>query len=171
MNVCARLIFALLTFVAGVAPGVAADVPREVHGAADAYAEPGLALAWAVLRGQDEAATRVVLRIVTDPRRYAIVAALATNPFSQRQQSLLPATPTNGRVDIRVPRAQFADFPRSELRFYASAAASQSDAPALIVFYLGVPDTTPEFATEANMEAYLADRIARLSSTAGSKSP
>jgi hypothetical protein len=31
------------------------------------------------------------------------------------------------------------------------------------VFYLGVPDTTPEFANGASLDAYLADRIARLS--------
>jgi hypothetical protein len=65
-------------------------------------------------------------------------------------------------VDVRVPRSQYADFPRSELRFYASRAAPDSQLPALIVYYLGVPDTTPEFASEASLQAYLKDRIERV---------
>ena len=137
---------------------VNADAPREVHGVGDAYAAPGVAIAWAILRGADEAATQVVVRIVADPGVYPAVAAIANNPFSQRQQALLARTQTAGVVDIRVPRAQYADFPRTEIRFYGTTAA---DAPALAVFYLGVPDTTPEFATETNLNAYLTDRIAR----------
>jgi hypothetical protein len=142
-----------------------ADAPREVHGVADAYAGPGMALAWGILRGADEASTQVVVRIIADPQVYSAIAAVGKNPFSDQQRALLPSTPTAGAVDVRVPRAQYADFPRTELRFYGSAAAGD---PALIVFYLGVPDTTPEFATEANLNAYLVDRIARARSAAGS---
>ena len=40
----------------------------------------------------------------------------------------------------------------------------------LAVYYLGVPDTTPEFATEASLAAYLADRIARMRAP-GTKAP
>ena len=64
----AATVGAWLVMSVGVAHG--ADAPREVHGAADAYAEPGIALAWGVLRGADEATTRVTLRIVADPARY-----------------------------------------------------------------------------------------------------
>jgi hypothetical protein len=138
-----------------------ADAPREVHGVADAYAAPGVALAWAVLRGADEATTKVVLRIVADPKVYPIVAAVARNPFSEEERALLPATSTAGAVELRIARPWYADFPRTELRFYAPAAALAANAPALTVFYLGVPDTTPEFAAEAALQAYLMDRIAR----------
>ena len=167
----ARLMLAWFAVAAVVAPGNAAEVTREVHGVADAYAELGLTLAWAVLRGQNEAATQVVVRIVADPRLYPMVEASGINPFSQHKQPLLPATPTAGGIDIRAPRAQFGDFPRSEIRFYGPPATSRSETPELIVFYLGVPDTTPEFATEAAMNSYLADRIARLGTGAGGKAP
>ena len=40
----------------------AADAPRELHGMADAFAAPGIALAWGVVRGASEAATTVVVR-------------------------------------------------------------------------------------------------------------
>ena len=46
---------------------VAAEAGREVHGSSDAYAEAGIALAWGVRRGADEATTKVTLRIVADP--------------------------------------------------------------------------------------------------------
>ncbi|HEX8010721.1 MAG TPA: hypothetical protein VF814_07285 [Casimicrobiaceae bacterium] len=143
------------------ATSAVADVRAEVHGVADAYAAPGIALAWGILRGADEASTQVVVRIVADPKVYATVSAVGKNPFSNREQALLRASPTAGSVDVRVPRTQYADFPRTELRFYGPRASPPADAPALTVFYLGVPDTTPEFATEAALNAYLADRIAR----------
>jgi len=171
MSVRASLLLACLTLnCVAVAPAPAADPQREIHGMADAYAGQGVALAWAVLRGADEAGTVVVVRIVADRDLYPIVGATGSNPFSQRTQSLLAATPNAGSVELRAARAQFADFPRTELRFYATAAAAQGDTPRLVVYFLGVPDTTPEFATEANLVAYFADRIARIRAP-GAKAP
>jgi hypothetical protein len=171
MTVRTTLVLACLTLAcAAAAPAAAADPQREIHGMADAYAGQGVALAWAILRGANEAATVVVVRIGADSERYPIVAATGSNPFSQRAEPVLRPTPSAGGVDLRVARAHFAEFPRTELRFYDSVAAADSDTPRLVVYYLGVPDTTPEFATEANLEAYLADRIARIRG-AGSKAP
>ena len=163
-----RVCLALVCITA--TPAVAADAGREIHGMADAYAGEGVALAWAVLRGANEAATIVVLRIVADPELYKLVAATGSNPFSQATRLLLPAMPNLGSVELRAARAQFADFPRTELRFYESVAAAQSDTSRLVVYFLGVPDTTPEFATEANLAAYLTDRIARIRAP-GAKAP
>lgn len=171
MSVRTPLLLACLALATiAAAPALAADPQRAIHGMADAYAGDGAAVAWAVLRGADEAGTVVVVRIVADPDLYPIVGATGSNPFSQRTQSLLPATPNAGSVEIRAARAQFADFPRTELRFYATAAAAQADTPRLVVYFLGVPDTTPEFATEANLAAYLADRVARIRAP-GAKAP
>jgi hypothetical protein len=148
-----------------------AGTPRELHGMADAFAAPGVALAWGVLRGASETATIVVVRIVTDPASYPWLAVAGGDPFTQRKQPLLAATRSAGVIDLRSPRAHFADFPRTELRLYESAAAAQQDAPALVVFFLGVPDTTPEFATEDKLQEYLGDRVARLGAGIGTKAP
>jgi hypothetical protein len=150
-------------------PTFAAEALREIHGMGDAYAGEGVALAWAVLRGADEAATLVVFRIVADRDRYPLVGAMSRNPFSQATRPLLSAIRSAGEVEVRVARAQFSDYPRTEFRFYVSASAAQADEPRLIIYYLGVPDTTPEFATEANLAAYLADRMARLTAGASAK--
>ena len=143
-------------------PSRAAEKAREAHGMTDTFAAPGVALAWGVLQGENESATVVALRIVTDPAMYPWVAASGSDPFTQRQQSLLRATESAGVVDLRVSRTRFADFPRTELRFYETAPMTPAATPRLIVFYLGVPDTTPEFSSDAKLDAYLTDRIARI---------
>ena len=151
--------------------GTAAETPRAMHGSADIYSMPGVAIAWGVLRGANEAATVVVVRIVVDPVEYRSIAATGSDPFTQRTKALLPATPVAGAIDVRVPRAHFADYPRTDLKFYDSPPAAQTEMPKLVVFYLGVPDTTPEFASEAALDAYLADRLARARNNPGGKPP
>ncbi len=147
----------------------AADAPLEVHGMSDAIATPEVALAWGILRGGSEATTTVVVRIVTDPAKYGWMGVVGIDPFSKREQLLRPVAANPGTNDVRSPRSRFADFPRTEFRLYDSEAAVRSAAPALVVYYLGAPDTTPEFATEDKLQAYLAGRIARLRSRGGSK--
>jgi hypothetical protein len=154
--------------VAATSSPTFAEEPKDVHGSGDAYAAPGVTLAWGILHGADEASTRVVLRVVADPQVYASVAVVGKNPFSGQERVLQPSSPTKDSIDVRVPRAQYADFPRTELRFYAAASAT---APALVVYYLGVPDTTPEFPDASKLDAYLADRIARARAAAGGKTP
>jgi hypothetical protein len=157
----------VLAWLAAGAASRAAEAPREVHGMSDAFATSGVALVWGIVRGASETATIVVVRIVVDPASYPSLSVAGSDPFTQRKQALLAATANAGGIDVRTPRAHFADFPRTELRLYKSGAAAQQDSPALIVFFLGVPDTTPEFATEEKLQAYLSDRVARLRGTGG----
>jgi len=131
---------------------------REVHGVADAFARPGVALAWGVLRGKAEADTMVVVRVLSSAPEFTYVAADGIDPFTQQRKALRAPVSASRGVDLEFPRAHFADFPRTEFRFAASDSGS---APSLIVFYLGVPDTTPEFPTRDALGRYLADRLAR----------
>jgi hypothetical protein len=159
----------LLLGVAGSA--CAADQPREVHGSADTFVASGLALAWAVRRGTGEADTQVVIRVDADSAAYASVAVTGVDPFSRARQPLLPPTGLVTGFEFRSPRSTFAEFPRSEFRFFSTAAMAAVGAPTLVVYYLGVPDTTPEFAGEEQLQAYLAERIAQLRKQRGSKTP
>ncbi|MFO1314672.1 MAG: hypothetical protein U1F58_03630 [Burkholderiales bacterium] len=160
-----RRLVAALALAAGLA--TAADAPRELHGSSDAFAAPGVALAWGVLRGRTEATTTVIVRVVTDPQRYPWLALVGIDPFTRAEQPVLRATEAAGAFDVRIPRAQFADFPRTELRLFARAADTRDGTPALVVFYHGVPDTTPEFADPAQLDAHLAARVAALGASAG----
>ena len=97
MTTMPALLLGLWLF-AGVAS--AADPPREVHGSADAYATPGVALAWGVLRGANEAATTVVVRVVTDPKTYPWLAVAGIDPFTKVEQPLQRATASGGSLDV-----------------------------------------------------------------------
>ena len=67
-DACARAILCLVFCAcAAASASAAAGPPQEVHGVADAYVVPGLALAWGILRGTDEASTRVVIRLPMPP--------------------------------------------------------------------------------------------------------
>lgn len=146
------------------APTETANAAHEVHGESDAFGTVGAALAWGVVRGPSEAATEVVVRIVSDPALYPWLAADSRDPFTQRTQPILAKVRNPGLIGVRSSRAHFADFPRTDFRFYDSEAAARLDRPALVVFFLGVPDTTPEFKTEEKLQSHLAHSITRLRS-------
>jgi hypothetical protein len=156
----------LLLFLVGLTlaacaavPPSAPEPPREVHGKVDVFTAPGVALAWGVLRGASEEETLVVIRLLTQRTMYPWFAVTGHDPFTQGKRQTFPATPSTDVTDLRTPRGHFATFPRTELRFYASRADAENERPALVVFFLGVPDTTPEFATEEKLQAYLKERI------------
>lgn len=131
-----------------------AAIAREVHGSADIFVAPDVALAWAILRGAGDAAT-VVIRVLADQKAFSTVAVVGIDPFTKAEASVLPATAITESIDIRIARASFADFPRTEIRLYSGAA----NAPTLNVFYLGIPDTTPEFNDGAKLDEYLSERL------------
>ena len=135
----------------------------EVHGAADVYAEPGLALAWAVLRGgaaQDPADALVVLTIELDSTRHAQFAALRRDPFGSGQVEWQPRAGTRASQVLQARRGQLAEHPRTELRFWAAGAAE----PQRIVWFVGVPDTTPEYLSPQALAAGVAERLQRMRS-------
>ena len=140
---------------APAAPATTAAPAHEVHGHSDAFGDHGVAIAWAVLRGATEDATKVVLKIAIDHARYGSVAIDGVDPFGGPKQVRSPRTTLTSTTEVRIPRSQFADAPRTELRFFAPG----EGVARLVVFYLGVPDTTPEFADASKLDAYLGPRI------------
>lgn len=155
----------LLGSCLGLVPAQAA--PREVHGAHDAWAEPGLALAWGVLRGRDESSTRVVIRIEADPQRHARITVIGRDPFGGGMVELAVRRSADGIASVDVPRSHFADHPRTELRFHAQGQADAS----LLVYFQGVPDTTPESTSDAALDADLRARIARARAQVAGRRP
>lgn len=127
-----------------------------MHGSSDSYAGEGVAIAWGVLRGASEDSTIVVLRLAVDASRYSRLEVAGMDPFTHDTKIRFSAAALGAGLDVRLPRAGFADLPRTELRF--AGAQSQT------VYYLGIPDTTPEFASAAALEAHLAARMAQLRS-------
>ena len=166
--------FAAAMLLAAIGIARAADPPAagvaaasEMHGSLDAFASRGVALAWGVLRGKDEATTQVVVRVEADRARYGALAVAGVDPFTRASQPLVDVAAIDGVRIVRIPRARFADLPRTEWRFFASATPAAGDAPALLVFYQGIPDTTPEFDDAARLERDLVARIERARREAG----
>ncbi|HTP99650.1 MAG TPA: hypothetical protein VMN56_10005 [Casimicrobiaceae bacterium] len=140
---------------------LAAEPPREMHGSGDGFATPGVALAWAVQRGASEAAATVIVRVATDPAIFPWMSVVGVDPFSKAELPRLAATKVDNVLDVQLPRAQFADYPNTEFRFYASEPDARAAAPSLVVFYHGVPDTAPEFTDSEMLHNYLIERMLR----------
>ncbi len=126
-----------------------------VHGADSVFAGPGVVIVWGVLKNEAEERTEVVIGVSNPAGRYAYLKVEGVDPFSQQRATLIEGMPLGTRATIRTSRASFADWPRREIHFYASEPEWRTGRPALTVYYLGVPDTTPEFTTAAALEAYL----------------
>ena len=167
MRVAAAAFAFLAAFTTSLA--LAQLPPARVHGSADAYAAPGVAMAWAVRRGANEATTSVVVRVITGAT-YPWLAVGGVDPFTKQEQGIQLAKPVGHWLDVRIPRSQFADTPSTEWMFYPSERAARTGHPSLVVYFLGVPDTTPEFADDAKLDAYLDATIARLRA-GGAKRP
>lgn len=58
---------------------------------------------------------------------------------------------------VSAQRRQLDDVPRTELRLYTAGASE----PALLVYYVGVPDTTPEYRTPMLLAAGVRERLVR----------
>jgi len=91
-------------------------------------------------------------------------ASERTQWSSSREQSrgryasvtVVDGMPLGAGVDIKTPRASFAELPRRGIHLYASVVDWRTGHSGPTVYYLGVPETTPEFTTEAALETYLA---------------
>lgn len=148
---------ALLAFAAQ-----AGAAPLAIHGTSDGYSAPGVRLAWAIARGANEASTFVVVRVATDRAKYPWLAVIGVDPFTKAEAVRLPPTGLDLSLDLRIPRGTFADHPNTEFRFFASEQDARGGAPALVVYYHGVPDTAPEFADRGKLSQYLTERMAKL---------
>jgi hypothetical protein len=139
---------AMLAFGAGAA---------EEHGKTDVYSTPGATLAWAVARGPDEARTFIVIRVAFDVGINRHFTVTGRDPFSNAERAWPVKALSSGRAEVRIPRADFVEHPRTEFRFYSGTPGGK---PRLEVFYHGAPDTAPEFDDAARLEKYLDERIA-----------
>ena len=134
---------------------LAARAQDVVHGADSLFVSPTVKLAWAVRRGGSEADTLVIIRVVPAGADYRALRVDGIDPFTKEHKVLVAARALAGETDVAIPRAAFADHPSTEFRFFASDEAAAANVPKLTVFYLGVPDTTPEFSGQREADAYL----------------
>jgi hypothetical protein len=121
-----------------------------------------VAIAWGVLKTAVEEESQVVIRIAPLGESFASIRVEAVDPFTGRRQVVLEGRPLGKGLDVRSLRATFGDFPRREVHLYRTADDWQARRPTVTVYYLGVPDTTPEFSSEPALVAYLSQALATL---------
>ena len=161
----------LLGILLLASPTPAPGQGQEIHGENSVFAGHGVAIAWGILKGPVEEQTQVILRIAPAGEAYAYVSVEALDPFTGKRQPILAGRPLGDRVDIRSPRGAFADFPRREVHLYRTAGDWQAKKPTVTVYYLGVPDTTPEFISEGALFTYLDQALAKFQGTAQGRKP
>ncbi len=127
-----------------------------IHGADSIFSSPEVSVVWGVLRGPTEAETLVVMRIGNPAARFSHLRVEGVDPFTGRRAAVVEGMPLGALADVTTPRSRFADLPRRDILLYTSEADWLARKPMLSVYYLGVPDTTPEFSSRAALDAYLA---------------
>lgn len=136
-----------------------AQTPHEsLHGAHEVFVSPDAAIVWAVLKtpsttNSDKAS--VWLRIVNTNNKFSHLSIDGVDPFSKRRERVQPGKSVQTEARIESDRDTFSDLPSREVHFYRSEADLRAEKPALTVYYLGVPDQTPEFSTRAALDSYL----------------
>ncbi len=149
---------------------LAAETPREVHGENSVFAGNGVAMAWGILREASEEKTQVVVRIVNVGQAYTYLHIDGVDPFTQERKEMLSGQPLGDNLEVRSPRASFAEFTRREFQFYTTD-DWLAKRPSLTVYYMGVPDTSPEVASEAPLGKYLDDALAKVRGQAQGQTP
>jgi len=131
---------------------------REIHGADSSFRVDSLGIVWGVLRSVQGAPVQVIIRVrvLGDvPTPYASYAVQAVQPLSGATDWVARRRPLESVNDVVCPREGFKDMTGRRLLFFRQAAGAPDQAPDLVIYYMGVPDTTPEFADVGQMENYL----------------
>ncbi len=152
------LIAILLTVVVSTtsATNAFAQTPHESqHGAHEIFVSPDAAVVWAVLKAPTGDKAAVWLRIVSASKIFSHISIDGVDPFSKKRERVQQGMPLRGEARIESDRETFSDLPSREVHFYRSEVDLSAERPALTVYYLGVPDQTPEFSSRAALDSYL----------------
>ena len=146
----------LAAIVLFVATNTFAQTPHEsLHGAHEIFVSPDAAIVWAVLKAPTGDIATVWLRIVNTTKKFSHISIDGVDPFSKKRERVQPGIPLQAEARIQSDRDTFSDLPSREVHFYRSEADLRAETPALTVYYLGVPDQTPELSTRAALDNYL----------------
>ena len=160
-----------LALVLLVMPTPARGQGMEIHGENSVFVGHGVAIAWGVLKGATEEQSQVIARIVPAGEGFAAVRIEGVDPFTQNRHVFIDGRPLRDRLDVRTPRGTFADFPRREILLYRTDADWKARTATVTIFYLGLPDTTPEFISEAALSTYLDEALAKIQGAGQGKTP
>lgn len=137
-----------------VSAAYAQDNEARLHGADGIFVSSDASIVWAVLKQPNGDKATVWLRIINSARKFTHVSVDGVDPFSKKRERVEAGTKLEAEARIASDRDTFSDLPSREVHLYRTEADLRANKPALTVYYLGVPDTTPEFSTRAAMDVY-----------------
>ena len=136
---------------------------EEHHGADSSFQLRDLVILWGILKGPDEDRSWVYIKIIrtgSEPGPWTSYRLEAVDPFSQEKEWVTPRESLEKENAVKERRSSFRD--KTGRRIYLYPGQSIEEKPAAIIFYQGVPDTTPEFLTEKEMEDYFGQALKRV---------
>jgi hypothetical protein len=138
---------------------------REYHGADSLFEKEGIVILWAILKGPTEESSWVYIKIIHekgDSGAFQIFSVEAVDPFSNQKEWVIKGEPLKRENTVKSIRASFREKTARRVLFYEKAEDLLKENPAMTVYYLGVPDTSPELMTEREIESYFKQALGRL---------
>jgi hypothetical protein len=140
-----------------------ASCQTEYHGADSVFEKEGIVILWAILKGQDEANSWVHIRIINSGGNpFQFYSVEAVDPFSKEKDWVVKGKKLEKDNIVKSVRTSFRDKTSRKILFYQDMEAVGKETPAMTVFYLGVPDTSPEVLSEKEMDNYFEKALERV---------
>ena len=138
---------------------------HEYRGADSVFQAGGIAIFWAILKGSDDESSLVYIKIIViddDVDSFAKFSVLAVDPFSKDEKWVVDGKEFHKESVLTFNRASFRDMMERRFFFYTTDENYQDTKPDMLVYYLSIPDTAPEFLEESELENYFKDAVIRL---------
>jgi hypothetical protein len=138
-------------------------ITAEYHGADSVFKGKDVAVLWAILKGSDDAHSTVVIRIESlsaGKPVYQTFSVSAVHPFSSIEKWLIRNETFGEKNLVRSSRASFRDMPGRRILLFKTAEKNQK--PDMVIYYMSVPDTAPEFLDSEQLNNYLDETVERL---------
>ena len=139
----------------------------QYHGADSTFKAEGISLIWGILKGDTENTSWVYIRMFTTEevrKQLVTFCTTATDPFSGEIKWIITGEKLKEINIIKLNRELFKDFPHVKILFYKNIEIKDyvQEKSDLSIYYLGLPDTSPEFLSLEELENYFISAAKRL---------
>lgn len=137
------------------------------HGADSVFKAEGITVIWGVIRGSDESNTMVYMKIIAteEAREYfKSYSVKATDAFSDSIEWLEKGKKLQAINIVEQKRELFKDLTERTILLYADVEIEnyETEKEDLSIYYLSLPDTTPEYKTMEELKNYFVEAEKRL---------
>ena len=135
------------------------------HGADAIFQAEGIAIFWAILKGDDDEHSLVFINIVFPGKTaspFRKFSLQAIDPFSKEKKWVFTDKVFEKNNLIKLNRASFRNMMERRFFFYMKNEPALDSSPDMTVYYMSIPDTAPEFLDESSLLTYFKGAMVRL---------